>query len=65
MTATVNAERIGWSTGMTVLRSRIGELRSLFSPPDPSQRTWYRPGELAQWDLWQPDARSRSGSARP
>jgi len=56
MPATVIAERIGWSRGMTVLRDRIGELRPLFSPPDPSQRTWYRPGELAQWDLWQPDA---------
>jgi transposase len=55
MPATVIAERIGWSRGMTVLRDRIGELRPLFAPPDPSQRTWYRPGELAQWDLWQPD----------
>jgi transposase len=55
MPATVIAERIGWTRGMTVLRDRILELRPLFSPPDPSQRTWYRPGELAQWDLWQPD----------
>jgi transposase len=55
MPATVIAERIGWSRGMTVLRDRIGELRPLFAPVDPSQRTWYRPGELAQWDLWQPD----------
>jgi len=56
MPATVIAERIGWSRGMTVLRDRIGELRPLFAPPDPAQRTWYRPGELAQFDLWQPDA---------
>jgi transposase len=56
MPATVIAERIGWTRGMTVLRDRIAELRPLFAPPDPSQRTWYRPGELAQWDLWQPDA---------
>lgn len=49
------AERIGWTRGMTVLRDRIAELRPLFLPPDPSQRTWYRPGELAQFDLWQPD----------
>lgn len=56
MPATVIAERIGWTRGMTVLRDRVAELRPLFSPPDPSQRTWYRPGELAQWDLWQPDA---------
>lgn len=55
MPATVIAERIGWDRGMTVLRDRIGELRPLFLPPDPAQRTWYRPGELAQWDLWQPD----------
>ena len=55
MPATVIAERIGWERGMTVLRDRIAELRPLFAPPDPSQRTWYRPGELAQWDLWQPD----------
>jgi transposase len=55
MPATVIAERIGWERGMTVLRDRISELRPLFLPPDPSQRTWYRPGELAQFDLWQPD----------
>lgn len=55
MPATVIAERIGWTRGMTVLRDRIAELRPLFVPPDPSQRTWYRPGELAQWDLWLPD----------
>lgn len=55
MPATVIAERIGWERGMTVLRDRVGELRPLFVPPDPSQRTWYRPGELAQFDLWQPD----------
>ncbi len=55
MPATVIAERIGWERGMTVLRDRIGELRPLFVSPDPSQRTWYRPGELAQFDLWQPD----------
>lgn len=55
MPATVVAERIGWTRGMSVLRDRIGELRPLFVPPDPAQRTWYRPGELAQFDLWQPD----------
>ena len=48
------SERIDWSRGITVLRDRISEL-SPFAPPDPAQRTWYRPGELAQFDLWQPD----------
>ncbi len=55
MPATVIAERIGWEHGLTVLKDRVRELRPLFAPPDPAQRTWYRPGELAQWDLWQPD----------
>jgi transposase len=55
MPATVIAERIGWTRGITVLRDRVAELRPLFVPPDPAQRTSYRPGELAQFDLWQPD----------
>lgn len=55
MPATVIAERIGWEHSLTVLKDRVRELRPLFAPPDPAQRTWYRPGELAQWDLWQPD----------
>jgi transposase len=55
MPATVIAERVGWTRGMTILKERVRELRPLFEPPDPAQRTTYRPGELAQWDLWQPD----------
>jgi transposase len=57
MPATVIAERIGWCRSIRVLRERVAELRPLFVPPDPCQRTHYRPGELAQFDLWQPDAR--------
>ena len=55
MPATVIAERVGWERSIRVLRDRVGELRPLFAPPDPCQRTHYRPGELAQFDLWQPD----------
>lgn len=55
MPATVVAERIGWRRSIRVLRDRVAELRPLFVPPDPCQRTSYRPGELAQFDLWQPD----------
>ena len=54
MPATVVAERIGWQRGMTILQDRVRELRPLFLPPDPTGRTEYRPGELAQWDLWFP-----------
>jgi transposase len=54
MPATVVAERIGWDRSMTQLKVRVAELRPLFVPPDPVQRTEYAPGELAQWDLWFP-----------
>jgi transposase len=54
MPATVIAERIGWQRGRTILQQRVAELRPLFVPPDPVQRTEYAPGELAQWDLWFP-----------
>ncbi len=56
MPATVIAERIGWTRSLTVLKDRVRELRPLYLPPDPSGRTEYRPGELAQWDLWFPPA---------
>jgi len=55
MPATVIAERIGWTRSIRVLRDRVAELRPLFVPPDPCQRTTYFPGELGQFDLWQPD----------
>jgi transposase len=55
MPATVIAERIDWQRSIRVLRDRVAELRPLFVLPDPSQRTSYFPGELAQFDLWQPD----------
>ncbi|MFF4291543.1 IS21 family transposase [Streptomyces sp. NPDC001601] len=56
MPATVIAERIGWERGMTILKDRIRELRPAYVPIDPVSRTVYRPGELAQCDLWFPDA---------
>ena len=55
MPATVIAERVGWTRGMTVLRDRVGELRPVFQVPEAFGRTEYKPGELAQWDLWFPD----------
>ena len=55
MPATVIAERIGWTRGITVLKDRVAELRPVYLPPDPASRTSYAPGELAQCDLWFPD----------
>lgn len=54
MPATVIAERIGWERGMTILKERVRELRPAYVPVDPVSRTVYRPGELAQCDLWFP-----------
>lgn len=54
MPATVIAERIGWTHSLTVLKDRVRELRPLFVPPDPTDRVEYRPGEVAQCDLWFP-----------
>jgi len=39
MPATVIAERIGWTRGLTVLRERVAELRPVYLPPDAASRT--------------------------
>ncbi len=54
MPATVIAERIGWTRGLTVLKDRIRELRPVYLPADPASRTAYQAGEVAQFDLWFP-----------
>jgi transposase len=54
MPATVVAERIGWTRGLTVLKDRVRELRPVYLPPDPASRTAYAAGEVAQCDLWFP-----------
>ncbi|GHC90973.1 transposase [Streptomyces flavofungini] len=41
---------------MTVLKERVRELRPAYVPVDPVSRTTYQPGELAQCDLWFPEA---------
>jgi transposase len=55
MPATVIAERIGWTRGLTVLKDRVRELRPVYLPADPASRTAYAAGEVAQCDLWFPD----------
>src|SRR3712207_3962824 len=54
MPATVIAERIGWTRGLTVLKDRVRELRPVYLPPDPASRTQYGAGEIGQHDLWFP-----------
>jgi hypothetical protein len=47
-----------------VFRDRVRDLRPVYLPPDPAGRTTYRPGELAQWDLWFPPVDIPIGHAR-
>jgi transposase len=54
MPASVIAERVGWSRGMTVFNERVRELRRAYLPPDPAGRTSYDAGDIAQCDLWFP-----------
>jgi transposase len=54
MPATVIAERVGWTRGITVFKERVAELRPAYLPPDPASRTTYVAGEIAQCDVWFP-----------
>lgn len=48
-------EPFGCTAGKTVVDDYLREVRPLFSPPARTfQRTVYRPGELCQFDVWQP-----------
>jgi transposase len=54
MPATVIAERVGWTRGITVFKQRVRELRPAYLPPDPASRTTYQAGDIAQCDFWFP-----------
>jgi transposase len=57
MPATVIAERIEWRYSIRTLSARVAELRPIYLPPDPSSRTSYQAGEIAQCDFWFPPIR--------
>jgi transposase len=44
----------GYRGGKTILDDYVRELRPVFAPPRTFQRTHYEPGELVQFDLWEP-----------
>jgi transposase len=54
MRSTVIAERIGWPYSIRTLSGKVAELRPVYLPPDPSGRTVYLAGEIAQHDFWFP-----------
>ncbi|MCA1697871.1 MAG: IS21 family transposase [Actinobacteria bacterium] len=47
-------EEQGYNGGKTILDDYVRELRPLFAPRRAYQRTVYRPGELCQFDVWEP-----------
>ena len=50
-------EPLGFSGGKTIVDDYLREIRPLFLPaPRTFQRTVYRPGEVCQFDLWEPRA---------
>jgi transposase len=50
-------EPFGCRAGKTVVDDDLREVRPLFAPrPRTFQRTVYRPGEIVQFDVWQPRA---------
>lgn len=54
MPASVIAERVGWQLSASVLRAKVAQLRPLYRPADPADRTTYVAGEIVQCDLWFP-----------
>jgi transposase len=47
---------LGYAGGKTILDDYLRDVRPLFDPPRTFQRTVYRPGEICQFDLWEPRA---------
>lgn len=45
---------LGFDGGKTIVDDYLREVRPLFAPPRTFQRTIYRPGEICQFDLWEP-----------
>jgi transposase len=47
---------LGFDGGKTIVDDYVREVRPLFAVPRTYQRTVYRPGEVCQFDLWEPRA---------
>ena len=45
---------LGFDGGKTIVDDYLRDVRPLFRPARTFQRTVYRPGEIAQFDLWEP-----------
>jgi len=49
-------EPLGFEGSKTIVDDYLREVRPLFYPARTYQRTAYRPGEICQFDLWEPSA---------
>jgi transposase len=47
-------EPLGFAGSKTIVDDYLREVRPLFLAKRTFQRTVYRPGEICQWDLWEP-----------
>ncbi len=47
-------EPLGWTGGKTILDDYLREVRPFFQTVRTTQRTIYRPGEICQFDVWEP-----------
>src|SRR5436305_14010030 len=47
-------EPLGFDGSKTIVDDYLREVRPLFLAKRTFQRTVYRPGEICQWDLWEP-----------
>jgi transposase len=47
-------EPLGFSGSKTIVDDYLREVRPIVNPPRTFQRTIYRPGEVIQFDLWEP-----------
>jgi transposase len=57
-------ELLGFAGGITIVNDYLREVRPFYLPPRTFQRTVYRPGEICQWDLWQPSRGIPVGSGQ-
>lgn len=55
LSATVIAERVGWSGSPSWFRKQVALLRPLHAPVDPADRLRFEPGDAVQCDLWFPE----------
>jgi hypothetical protein len=56
---------LGYEGAKTILDDHLREVRPRFAPRRTYQRTVYRPGEICQFDLWEPRAEATGRPAEP